>query len=130
MLLLKRVNSPQTLAPPGGRLNIEEDPLAGLRREILEETGLDVSLIGMAHVWFGSMDGRQPTLLCMNFLAESESDAVRLSGEHNDFVWADEEQIRSGEITTLTADGYGYKPEELLESFSRYRALKHRLANS
>ena len=40
VLLLKRINPPQTFAAVGGRLQSGEDPVAGLHREIAEETGL------------------------------------------------------------------------------------------
>ncbi|RPH93064.1 NUDIX hydrolase [candidate division KSB1 bacterium] len=123
VLLLKRVNSPVAFAPPGGRLNVEEDPLSGLRREVKEETGLDIAIIGLAHVWFGSMDGRQPTLLCVNYLAEAANSAVVLSEEHSDFMWASREDIASRRVVTLTDDGFGYQPSDILESFDRYEKL-------
>lgn len=123
VLLLKRVNSPQTFAPPGGRLNVDEDPLSGLRREVKEETRLDISIIGLAHVWFGSMDGVQPTLLCINFLAETMTNEVRLSNEHSDFVWASRDDIMARRVITLTPEGFGYQPSDILDSMDRYDKL-------
>ena len=124
VLLLKRVNSPQTYAPPGGRLNPDEDPLAGLQREVAEETGLEITVVGLAHVWFGSMDGKQPQLLCINYLAESATDIVQLSGEHSHFVWATRDDISTGRIATRNEHGYGYRPDDILESFDRYVAWR------
>jgi 8-oxo-dGTP diphosphatase len=123
VLLLKRRNSPFTFAPPGGRLSVEEDPVAGIQREVFEETGLRIRLIGLAHVWFGSMDGRMPELLCINYLAESEGSQVRLSEEHSGFVWASREEIASGAVVTLNEEGYGYKPQDILRSFDLHSRL-------
>jgi 8-oxo-dGTP diphosphatase len=122
VLLLKRVNPPQTYAPPGGRLNPAEDPLAGLHREVAEETGLKIDIVGLAHIWFGSMDGEQPELLCINFLAECARDNVQLSNEHSHFLWASRDDIASGRVATLNESGHGYRPEDILESFDRYCA--------
>ncbi|MDD5088408.1 MAG: NUDIX domain-containing protein, partial [bacterium] len=36
VLLVKRRNPPLTFAPPGGKLHVDEDPVAGLRREVRE----------------------------------------------------------------------------------------------
>ena len=117
VLLVKRCNPPLTFAPPGGRLVVDEEPISGLRREVREETGLEIALLGLAHVWFGSMDGKKPELLCINFTAECEGDDVRLSEEHSDFVWASREDIASGRITTLDEHGFGYQPRDILRAF-------------
>ncbi len=120
LLLLRRANPPHTLAPPGGRLEFSEDPLAGLYREIAEETGLTIRVLGVAHVWFGSVDGVQAPLLCINYLAEANQRDVRLSAEHSAVSWVSREQISSGEIQTLTASGYGYQPRDILSAFDCY----------
>lgn len=120
VLLVKRMNPPYTFAPPGGRLNVGEDPETGLRREVREETGLEIELLGLAHYWYGSMDGAKPELLCMNFLAESAEEDVRLSDEHSASVWASRADIESGTIQTLDEKGYGYRPEDILLAFDLY----------
>ncbi len=121
VLLVKRNNSPCTFAPPGGRLNVDEDPLAGLRREVMEETGLEIEPVGLARHWYGSMDGYKPALLCINFLARDLGGAVRLSDEHSDFVWASRDDIADKRVLTLTADGFGYQPADILDAFDRFR---------
>ena len=120
---MRRAFPPHTLAPPGGRLEVNENPVAGLHREIMEETGLTVRVLGVANVWFGSIDGVQPELLCINFVAEAAEDSVQLSAEHSEFVWAMRQQIESGEIQTLSPEGHGYRPEHTLQAFRLYDVL-------
>jgi 8-oxo-dGTP diphosphatase len=118
MLLLKRTNPPCVFAPPGGKLDLNEDPLSGLHREVLEETGLTIEILGVANVWFGSIENRKPPLLGIDYLARSSSVEVKLSGEHSAFVWAARDDIAAGRVETLTADGYGYNASDLLAAFS------------
>lgn len=120
VLLLKRVNPPQTFAAVGGRLQSGEDPVAGLHREIAEETGLTARIIALAHYWYDSMDGAAPALLCMNFIAVTDGTDVLLSDEHSEFVWASREDIAIGRVPTLNADGYGYRPRDILAAFDEY----------
>lgn len=120
VLLLKRVNPPHTFAAVGGRLRPGEDPLGGLHREIAEETNLTARVLTLAHYWFGSMDGLAPALLCMNFIAETADDAVRLSAEHSAFVWAKRAEIETGAVNTLDAGGFGYQPRDILAAFDAY----------
>ena len=53
MLLLLRATPPLVWAPPGGRLRGDEDPLAGLKREVLEECNLKIETSPVEAVWFG-----------------------------------------------------------------------------
>jgi 8-oxo-dGTP diphosphatase len=120
MLLLKRANPPCTFAPPGGKLEMNEDPLSGIHREVLEETGLTVKILGVANVWFGSIDNRKPPLLGIDYLAKTLKGEVVLSSEHTAFAWVERDDITAGRIETLTADGYGYNAHDLLAAFSAF----------
>jgi len=124
LLLVKRRNPPFTFAPPGGRLLVDEDPIAGLRREVREETNLEIELAGLAHHWYGSMDGQRPELLCMNFLAESTSGDVWLSEEHSDFVWVSRADIAGARVSTLDENDCGYQPRDILRAFDLYAARR------
>ncbi len=123
VLLLKRVSAPFTYAPPGGKLERDEDPIAGLLREIDEETGLTAHVLGVAHTWFGSISAGKPQLLCINYVAESGEGDVRLSDEHTDFVWASREDILTNKVQTRN-EGYGYRPEGILEAFEMFARLR------
>ena len=71
---------------PGGRLGAHEDTDECARREIREETGLDVRIGRPVHVcsWRNDDDrGR----LAAYFRCETERRSVTLSDEHTDYEW-------------------------------------------
>lgn len=124
LLLLKRVAPPQTFAPPGGRLNINEDPVSGALREAQEECGMDVEIFGVAQTWFGVYAAGTSPILCINYLAESFRGEPQLSGEHTEYVWVSRDDLESGRIVTVDENGNGYRKESFLEAFEKYKAWK------
>ena len=52
-LFLLGNNPPKNWCPPCGRLKHDEDPLDGLKREVLEETGLQIIPRMPVDVWSG-----------------------------------------------------------------------------
>lgn len=92
VLLIKReptdTHKPSQWDIPGGRLNPGENPFIGLKREILEETGIDIEiLMPLAVHYFTRDDGQVITLLI--FLCKPLSDEIKLSHEHTEYKWAD-----------------------------------------
>ncbi|MCH4166179.1 MAG: NUDIX hydrolase [Megasphaera sp.] len=71
---------------PGGGLGLKEDFLTGLRREVLEETGLDIHILAPAGVWSYEKKNGQ-FLNGLIFAAAAHTDIVRLSEEHVDYRW-------------------------------------------
>ncbi|HEY3294931.1 MAG TPA: NUDIX domain-containing protein [bacterium] len=124
ILLLLRANPPLTFAPPGGKLNVAEDPEEGLRREVREETGLDIEILGVAHTWFGAILDHLPPMLGIDYIAECASGDVTISDEHHEFVWATREQVAAGTLKMLDEKKYGYAPEYILQAFDLYERLK------
>ena len=106
-LLLKRNNPPLVWGPPGGRLDVHEDPCQGLQREILEETGLQTRIVGLCGTWFGDLGDGQP-LLSLDYLAAYRGGEVRLSAEHADFAWLTIEELAAGDPVVLD-DEIGFK---------------------
>ncbi len=70
---------------PGGSLHKGETIEQGLRRETLEEAGIEISRLRPLTTWsHGAGDEFE---LGVSYLATSEADSVTLSEEHTDFVW-------------------------------------------
>lgn len=76
---------------PGGRLKPGEGFEAGLRREVSEETGLDIA-IGkplLVGEWRPVVQGRPRQIIGVFVAARTNTKAVRISGEHDDYRWID-----------------------------------------
>ncbi len=119
-LLLKRTNPPLVWGPPGGRLELHEEPLSGMKREVLEETGLRVRSRGIVDTWFGTVVGIGQ-LLSINYLCCISSGQLRLSEEHSDFRWLTLAQLGSSHSTYLAdKDGFQLSDFEKVAHFSRF----------
>jgi 8-oxo-dGTP diphosphatase len=91
-VVLKRSGTSKTNAGkwelPGGKLEPGERFEEALLREVGEETGLTVALNGLA----GAVEYEHPTIkvVCLVMDATVTSGSMRLSSEHDAYVWADE----------------------------------------
>ncbi|RLM50051.1 NUDIX domain-containing protein [Halorubrum sp. Atlit-28R] len=76
---------------PGGRLSRGESPRQGLRREIREETGLDIEIadIVKANSWVNTADESR---FAVHYYCETTDDSATLSDEHVDIEWILPEQ--------------------------------------
>lgn len=74
---------------PGGRLNPGEAVMDGLRREIMEETGLTVEVLGPLAVneWRPTVRGEEWHVVGMFFLCEAVSSDVRIGEDHDAYEW-------------------------------------------
>lgn len=80
------VQKPGIWEIPGGRLEVGEDPILGLMREIREETGFYVKVIyPMTVRHFTRQDGQIITMLI--FLCKPIGGYPKLSEEHSNFKW-------------------------------------------
>ena len=62
--------------PPGGHIELDEDPNEAAVREAKEETGLDIELIGEAHSYDSPYNARElipPRFLNRHFFDESHT---------------------------------------------------------
>lgn len=76
---------------PGGRINPGEPFLDGLKREIAEETGLQITSAEPYYVgeWFPVIKGQQNQIVAIFFACATTAgaDDVRLSEEHDAYQW-------------------------------------------
>jgi mutator protein MutT len=98
VLALKRraddPHKPNVWEIPGGRLELGENPLEGLKRETLEETGLDVDVVQIITTkHFVREDGQTITMLI--YLCRPKNSDVRLSKEHTEFEWSSMETCKA-----------------------------------
>lgn len=77
---------------PGGGLQMTENFITGLGREVLEETGLTIRLAAPAGIWsYQKKDGQ--FLNGVIFTALADSDNVTLSEEHLQYHWVTPEEF-------------------------------------
>lgn len=107
-LLLKRckedVDFPGEWELPGGLIEFGENPSKGIAREIKEETGLNVQIIGMHKILskFYKKPGKIIHLIRIIFLCKTDKKDVKInSKEHTDFKW-----IRKSEAKKLKLSNY------------------------
>lgn len=90
VLLVRRARSPGKgfYSLPGGRVEFGESLHSALHREVDEETGLKIDIVGLAgwrEVLPGNSGGGH--YLIMSFAARWVAREVLLNDEHDDFKW-------------------------------------------
>jgi ADP-ribose pyrophosphatase YjhB (NUDIX family) len=81
---------------PGGRIKPGEHIVEALKREVFEESGLDIVVDIPLHVdeWFPQVRGEQWQIVATFRLCQLKgSDHVTLSDEHDSFEWIGEDDI-------------------------------------
>jgi 8-oxo-dGTP pyrophosphatase MutT (NUDIX family) len=80
-LLLHRVQPFDAWDPPGGRMEAGEDLVAAVRREVWEETGLDVEVAGPCYAFLTFYKGERLLAVSMACRAPGDPDRIRLEPE-------------------------------------------------
>jgi len=92
LLVLKResedVQSPGIWEIPGGRIKPKEHPVKGLKREVKEETGIDIDVLHSLNVRHFTRSDNQ-TITMLVFLCTTSENKINLSKEHSAYDWID-----------------------------------------
>jgi 8-oxo-dGTP diphosphatase len=89
---------------PGGTLQPFEDPIAGLRREVREETGIEIGSVSpLCHLKYDVHDSGQPILVAF-YVAQAASSSVQLSMEHAGHRWVTREEYDTNQYTVSLAN--------------------------
>lgn len=86
--------SPGIWEYPGGRIEFGEGLQQALEREIAEETGLAAD-IGRLQYAVTLLTGPNRQIVVLNYKASVQAGQVRLSSEHDAFLWATQKDLFS-----------------------------------
>jgi 8-oxo-dGTP diphosphatase len=115
-LLIRRGSPPlqDQWSIPGGMLELGETLEQGVRRELAEETGLDVNVIGLIEVLEridpasqgaggnpGSADATRPQyhFVILDYLCEARGGTLRAGSDAKEFTWAREDELENFNLT-------------------------------
>jgi 8-oxo-dGTP diphosphatase len=101
ILAIRRSNThplrPKGWDIPGGDLEFGEDAKEGIRREIAEETGLEVSELKVIDAMSWSNE-RGEFWVTIYYTAKAGTDLVKLSWEHDDFKWVAPDEFQQLDV--------------------------------
>ena len=80
---------------PGGRINFGEMPEKALKREVKEETGLEIEVVKPVRVWSFFKNKEKTQVVGITMLCKYKSGEVKLSEEHRKFKWINPKEIES-----------------------------------
>ena len=96
---------------PGGFLHEDEHPLDGLRREIREETGLEIEPLEFLGFWLEPYDGR--IVLCLTWTARATGEA-RAGDDLSELRWFQPDELPGAAELAFT-----HYPEALSAALGR-----------
>ena len=91
ILLMRCSYDNKTWEIPGGKVEFGEDLHTALRREIKEETDLEISIEKLLHA--GTFVTSEKHIVGLIYLSRAKSGDVKISHEHTDFIWAEKCQL-------------------------------------
>lgn len=96
---------------PGGKIDVDEDVSKGIRREVLEETG--IKLVNISDEPLFTLDfektknGRKVKVRDIRmYTAQASEDTVILSFEHTDYKWISLQEFKTLDREQLTHHTY------------------------
>ena len=106
-LLIRRGSAPLQgqWSIPGGMLELSESIAEGVRRELAEETGLDVRVGDLIEVFeriVPGEDGRtRYHFVILDYLCEMVSGVAHAGSDVTDVAWAREDELEKYSLTTI-----------------------------
>jgi mutator protein MutT len=122
VLLIRRAGPPLQgeWSIPGGLLELGESLNQGVRRELAEETGLEVRVLDLIEVFervFPDDDGRTKYhFVILDYLCEAVSGEARAASDVTDVAWAQEDELASYSLTPTAT-------RVIKRAFEMWRAL-------
>ncbi len=120
-LLLLQKKDKEGMGPwefPGGGLEFGENFKDAALREVREEAGLDIDVLGVAGLW-SYCRTESVFLTGLIFVAETAKRDVTLSEEHMDYVWIKPEELHRYKLQ----DSLRKALEQIAETEDRGRSL-------
>lgn len=107
MLLIRRGSAPLQgqWSIPGGMLELGESIVEGVRRELAEETGLDVRVLGLIEVFERIVPGEggrtRYHFVILDYLCEMISGEAKAASDVTDVAWAREQDLDRYSLTDI-----------------------------
>src|SRR5262245_12705506 len=114
-LLIQRRDNHQW-EPPGGVLELDESIDDGLRREVQEETGLNIEPVALTGVYKNMTRG----IIALVFRCKTTDGQLTANDESESFCWATED-----EICELTSEAYAVRVLDALHQHTPAAVRKH-----
>jgi 8-oxo-dGTP diphosphatase len=106
-LLIRRGSAPLQgqWSIPGGMLELGESIVEGVRRELAEETGLDVRVLGLIEVFERIIPGEggrtRYHFVILDYLCEMISGEAKAASDVTDVAWAREQDLDRYSLTDI-----------------------------
>ncbi len=120
VLLCKSAKWNNKYVIPGGHIELGEGMEEALKREILEETGLDIydiELISLTESVYSENYHQQKHFIFIDYICKTNSNQVILNDEADEYVWADLDEIENYDLG-------GFVRELLVQIRSRERGYR------
>lgn len=80
---------------PGGRMEVNETYEQALKREVMEEAGLEVDVLYPIYLgeWSPVINGQKCHIVAIFSLCKAKNNTVKLSFEHDDYKWINPEEV-------------------------------------
>lgn len=107
LLILKRSdsdkNDPNLWDIPGGKVEPCESVNEAIKREVLEEAGIETSAITIKDLYgfiFENFDATNKLVIAV-FICSSTASDIRLSSEHSEYSWINAKDIYSHKLSRI-----------------------------